>query len=137
MATTTARQLALQQQLGEKEAQLADVVHKLSIINLNIHKLTQKFNIEAQRIHRRISKVQASRPRGNPANQWPHRPMTSRINAFYQAKEDKEHLLWQKKDLLRQVFNHDRAILTSQRSVLTNTEHDIESQIRILNIQIH
>ena len=137
MATTTARQLALQQQLGEKEAQLADVVHKLSIINLNIHKLTQKFNIEAQRIHRRISKVQASRPRGNPANQWPHRPMTSRINAFYQAKEDKEHLLWQKKDLLRQVFNHDRAILTSQRSVLTNTEHDIESQIRILKIQIH
>ena len=137
MATTTARQLALQQQLGEKEAQLADVVHKLSIINLNIHKLTQKFNIEAQRIHRRISKVQASRPRGNPANQWPHCPMTPRVSAFYQTKEFKETELRKNKDLLKQVYDHKRAILTSQCLVLKNEQFDLESQIRLIRIQLH
>ena len=130
-------QLALRQQLEEKEAQLEVTVHKISVINQKNFKLTQKFTVEAGKIQKRLSKLQASRPRGNPANQWPHRPITDNLRAFYQSKENKERQLWQKKDLLRQVFDHNRAILVSQRSVLTNSEHDIQSQIRLLRIQIN
>ena len=132
-----AKQLALKQQLCEREALLEDTVEKISAINLKIFKLTQKFTTEIGKIQLRLSKVQASRPRGNPANQWPHRPMTNRLSIFYQTKERKERGLWQRKNLLQQAFDHDRAILTSQRLVLTNLEHDIESQIRIIKIQLH
>ena len=107
------------------------------VLYLSIYKLTQKFNIDDGKIQQCLNEVQASRPRGNPAYQWPHRPMTQRLRAFYQAKEGKERSLWQDKNLLRQVFDHDRAILTCQRSTFSNAEHDIESQIRILKIQLH
>ena len=133
----TSKQIALRQQLGERQVQLENIVKKISAVNLTIYKLTLKFNKEANKIQQQLNRVLASRPRGNPANQWPHRPMTNRLSAFYQVKERKERELWQKKSLLRQVFDHERAILTSQRLVLTNSEHDIESQIRIIKIQIH
>ena len=134
---TMASQLVLRQQLQEKTAQLEVIVLEISAISQKILKLSQKFTKEAVKIQKRLSKVQASRHRGNPANQWPHRPMTSSLRAFYQAKEGKERSLWQDKNLLRQVFDHDRAILTCQRSTFSNAEHDIESQIRILKIQLH
>ena len=86
-------QLALRQQLEEKEAQLEVTVHKISVINQKNFKLTQKFTVEAGKIQKRLSKLQASRPRGNPANQWPHRPMNSNLRAFYQAKEAKERVI--------------------------------------------
>ena len=132
-----ANQNALKQQLSEKEEQLEDLVLRISAVVVKINKLSQKFFREAAKIQQRLNKVQSSRPRGNPANQWPHRPITGRISAFYQAKENKERKLWQDKDLLRQVFDHNRAILTSQKLILTNAEHDIKSQIRLLKIQIH
>ena len=130
-------QLALRQQLEEKEAQLEVTVHKISVINQKNFKLTQKFTVEAGKIQKRLSKLQASRPRGNPANQWPHRPMTSNLRAFYQAKETKERAIWQSQSLLQQVFDHDKAILTSQRSVLSIAEHDLEFQIQLIKIKLH
>ena len=132
-----ANQIALSQQLVEKVSQLEDIEHQISTINFKIYKLSQKFYKETDRIQIRLRKVQASRPRGNPANQWPHRPITHAIRNFYQTKEAKERKLWQDKDLLRQVFDHNRAILTSQKTALSNTQHDIESQIRIIKIQLH
>ena len=91
------KQHSLRQQLSKKEAQLEVIVQKISAANLNIYKLSQKFYIEAAKIQQSLSKVQASRPRGNPANQWPHRPMTPSLRGFFQAKENKERKLWQKK----------------------------------------
>ena len=41
-----AKQLALKQQLCEREAVLEDTVEKISAINLKIFKLTQKFTTE-------------------------------------------------------------------------------------------
>ena len=131
-----ANKVDLKNQLREKEAQLEEVVHQIAAVNLKISKLSHKFFNEDGRVQQRLNRVQASRPRGNPANQWPHRPITDNLRAFYQSKENKERQLWQKKDLLRQVFDHNRAILVSQRLALTNSEHDIQSQIRLLRIQI-
>ena len=134
---TMASQLVLRQQLQEKTAQLEVIVLEISAISQKILKLSQKFTKEAVKIQKRLSKVQASRHRGNPANQWPHRPMTSSLRAFYQAKESKERKIWQSKSLLQQVFDHDKAILTSQRSVLSNEEHDLEFQIQLIRIRLH
>ena len=83
-----ANQNALKQQLSEKEEQLEDIVLRISAVVVKISKLSQNFFREAAKIQRSLNKVQASRPRGNPANQWPHRPITGRISAFYQAKDE-------------------------------------------------
>ena len=80
----------LREQVTIKDAQIEDLVHKISPLNLRILRLSQKYNREADKIQRKITKVQFSRPRGNPANQWPHRPMTPRVQVFYQTKESKE-----------------------------------------------
>ena len=120
-------QLVLSQQLEEKKAQLEDIVHQISAINLKICKLSQKFTKEAGKIQKRLSKVQFSRPRGNPANQWTHRPMTNRVQAFYQSKERKETRLRQEKDLLKQTFDHNRAVLTHEKNILANSQFDLES----------
>ena len=130
-------QQSLREQVATKEIQITDIVEKISTLNLRISILSEKFNHEAAKIQQKITKVQFSRPRGNPANQWPHCPMTHRVQTFYQSKERKETRLRQQKDLLKQTFDHDKAILTCERQVLANAKFDLESQIRILNIQIH
>ena len=132
-----ASQLVLRQNLEEKKTQLEVIEQQILAINQKICKLSQKFNHDAAKIQKKITKVQFSRPRGNPANQWPHCPMTNRVQIFYQAKERKETMLRQQKDLLKQTFDHSRAILTCERQTLVNAQFDLESQIRILNIQIH
>ena len=50
-----ASQLVLSQQLEEKKAQLEDIVHQISAINLKICKLSQKFTKEAGKIQKRLS----------------------------------------------------------------------------------
>ena len=80
-----ASQLALSQQLAEKEVQLQEIEHQVSNINLKISKLSQKFFIEANKIQTRINRVQASRPRGNPANHWPHRPITNSFSLLFRS----------------------------------------------------
>ena len=127
----------LREQVTIKDAQIEDLVHKISPLNLRILCLSQKYNGEADKIQRKITKVQFSRPRGNPANQWPHCPITPRLQAFYQSKERRESRLRQEKDLLKQSYDHSRSILTCQRQALANAQYDLESQIRILKIQIH
>ena len=127
----------LREQVAAKKTQIEVVIQKISALTQLILTLSLKYNREAAKIQRQITKVQFSRPRGNPANQWPHRPMTNRIQAFYQAKERRDTRLRQEKDLLKQTFDHSRAIMTCERNVLTNTQFDLESQVRILNIQIH
>ena len=132
-----ATQLVLRQQLEEKKTQLEVIEQQISTINQKICKLSQKFNKEANKIQQRINKAQASRPRGNPANQWPHCPMTNRVQAFYQSKERKETQLRQNKDLLKQTFDHSKAILTYERLVFENEKRDIGSQIRQIRIQVN
>ena len=127
----------MKEQLEAKKVQLEAFEHDISSLALKIHKLSQKFQKENAKIQHKIDKVQFSRPRGNPANQCPHSPMTIRVRAFYQIKERKETELRQNQDLLRQTFHHNRAILTTQKNVLQNSQSDIESQIRLLNIQLH
>ena len=133
--------MASQQQLKElvstKELQLQSIYQKISSLVLQICKLSLKFYKEDAKIHRKIVKVQFSRPRGNPANQWPHSPMTSRVRAFYQIKEQKETELRQTQALLKQTFHHNKAILINQRQELANAQSNIESQIRLLKIQLH
>ena len=130
-------QLALREQLAIKQVQLENIVQQRTVINLSIHKLSWEFATEAATMQHKINKVQFSRPGGNPANQWPHCPMTSRVRAFYQIKESKERELRKNRDLLQQTFDHSKAILTSQRLVLENAQSDIKSQIWIINIQLH
>ena len=130
-------QQSLREQVAAKKTQIEDIVLKISALSLRIHNLSVKYNIEAVKIQRKITKVQFSRPRGNPANQWPHRPMTNRVQLFYQSKERKETRLRQEKDLLKQTFDHSKAILTCEKNVLINAQFDLESQVRILNIRIH
>ena len=119
-------QQGLLEQVNLKEIQIEDIVHKVSAINLRIQNLSLKYNRDSFKIQLQITKGQFSRPRGNPANQWPHRPMTPRIQAFYQSKERKESRLRQEKDLLKQTFDHGKAILTCERQVLANAQFDLE-----------
>ena len=130
-------QLILREQVALKNAQIDDIVSKISALTHCILNLSLKYNRDAAKLQRQITKVQFSRPRGNHANQWPHPPMTSRVQAFYQAKERKETRLRQEADLLKQTFDHSKAIMTCERNVLANAQFDLESQVRILNIQIH
>ena len=129
-------QQSLREQVATKKAQIEDIVQKISALTHRIHTLYAKYNLDAVKIQRQTTKVQFSRPRGNAANQWPHRPMTNRVQAFYQAKKRKETRLRQEKDLLNQTFDHSKAIMTCEKNVLTNAQFDLESQVRILNIQI-
>ena len=129
-------QQSLREQVSSKKVQIEDIDNKITALSLRILNLTQKYNFESLKIQRKITRVQFSRPRGNPANQWPHCPMTNRVQAFYQSKERKETRLRQEKELLKQTFDHSRAILTCEKNVLANAKFDLESQIRILNIQI-
>ena len=130
-------QQSLTEQATLKRTQIEDIVHKVSALTTKIFNLSQKYQSDAAKIQRKITKVQFSRPRGNPANQWPHRPMTNRVQAFYQAKERRETRLRQGQDLLKQTFDHSRAILTCEKQALLNSKFDLESQIRIINIQLH
>ena len=130
-------QQILREQVTSKKVQIEEIVQKIDALSLRILHLTQKYNSESFKIQHKITKVQFSRPRGNPANQWPHRPMTPRVQAFYQSKERKETRLRQEKDLLKQTFDHNRALLTHEKNLLANRQFDLESQIRILNIQLH
>ena len=129
-------QQSLKEQVDTKKTEIDEIAQKISALTHRIHTLSVKYNIEAAKVQRKITKVQFSRPRGNPANQWPHRPMTHRIQAFYQAKERKETSLRQQKDLLKQTFDHSRAIMTCEQNILANAKFDLESQVRILSIQI-
>ena len=130
-------QHSLRDQLSAKRLKVAELEEKITTINQSVHQLSQKFYIEAAKLQQKINRVQFSRPRGNPANQWPHCPMTPRVSAFYQTKEFKETELRKNKDLLKQVYDHKRAILTSQCLVLKNEQFDLESQIRLICIQLH
>ena len=127
----------LRDQLTAKKLQVRDIQEKVSAIELSLNQLSRIFFNDSNKIQQKITRVQFSRPRGNPANQWPHCPMTSRVRSFYQAKEHKERELRKSKDLLKQVFDHNRAILTSKRLILENEQFDIESQIRLVLIQLH
>ena len=127
----------LRDQLTAKKLQVLDIERKVSNINLDLFQLTQRFHTDSTKIQKKIDRVQFSRPSGNPANQWPHRPMTTRISAFYQVKERKETQLRKSKDLLKLAYEHSRAIFTSQRLALENDKFDIESQIRQILIQLH
>ena len=107
-------QQSLKDQVDTKKTEIDEIAQKISALTHRIHTLSVKYNIEAAKVQRKITKVQFSRPRGNPANQWPHRPMTHRIQAFYQAKEREETSVRQQKDLLKQTFDHSRAIMTCE-----------------------
>ena len=122
-------QQTLREEVARKGLEIEEIEAKISALTLRILRLSQKFNYDAAKIQQRITKVQFSRPRGNPANQWPHRPMTSRVRSFYQSKERKETRLRQQKDLLKQTFDHSRAILTCEKQALVNAKFDLESQI--------
>ena len=102
-----------------------------------ICQLTQVFRDGSNKLQSKIDQIQFKRPRGNPANQFPHVPMTDRIRQFYQKKAAKETALRKDKDLLTQTYNHERAILTSPRTKLENQQMDIESEIRIIKIKLH
>ena len=132
-----ASQQHLRELVRDKTAEIEVIQHNISLILVKIHKLSQKFYKEDTKIQHKINKVQFSRPRGNPANQWPHTPMTSRVRVFYQIKERKETELRKRKDLIKQTFDHEKAILSSQRLVLENAKFDIESQVRLIYIQLH
>ena len=56
----------LQDQLNTKKVQLEVTVQKILSIGQNIHQLTQIFHTEAAKLQAKITKVQFSRPRGNP-----------------------------------------------------------------------
>ena len=116
----------LKEQVTSKELQLEVISNKISSLNLQILNLSQKYNFDADKLQRKITKVQFSQPRGNPANQWPHCPMTPRIQAFHQSKGRKESRLRQEKDMLKQTFDHGKAILTCERQVLANAQFDLE-----------
>ena len=122
-------------ELLAKQTRLEELTKQILVINVDLQQLTLQFNTNANRIQSRISKVQFSRPRGNPANYWPHRPMTNRIHLFYQAKEKKEGLLRQNKEMLKLTFEHNRAILINRKLVLINEQSDLESQIRLIRIR--
>ena len=100
----------LRDELTAKNTQIDLIVHQISLILSSIHRLSLKFNSESAKVKHRINKVSSSMPRGNPRNQWPHRPMTERIRAFYQIKDRKESQLWNSKSRLRLVFDHEKAI---------------------------
>ena len=123
-------------ELLAKQAQLSDVTQKILSVNIDIQILTLKFSTDSNKIHNKLSKVQLSRPRGNPANYWPHRPMTNRISLFYQTKERKVSLLNQRKELLKLTFEHSRAILVNQKLVLISEQRDVESQIKLIRIRL-
>ena len=127
----------LKDQLVAKNTQVQVIVQQINNINLAIHRLTEKFNVESNKLQHRIDKVQFSRPRGNPSNYWPHSPMTDRIRAFYVIKERKESDLRRVKDSKRQTFDHEKAILTSRLLPLTKDKHELESQIKKINIQLN
>ena len=127
----------LRDQLTAKSTQINVIVEQISNILQSVHKLSQKFLSESNKLQHRINKVQFSRPRGNPSNQWPHCPMTSRIHVFYQIKDRKERDLRNSKDLKQQIFDHEKAILTSRRSILEEEKHVLESQVKLINIQLH
>ena len=123
-------------ELLSKQTRLEVVTTQILEINDEIQKITFQFNTQAHKIQSRISKVQLSRPRGNPANYWPHCPMTPRINLFYQAKERKEKLLSQSKEILKLTFEHNRAIIINRKLILINEQSDIESQIKLIRIRL-
>ena len=126
----------LSRDLLSKQTHLAAVTHQITTININIQALTHKFNIEANKIKAKLTRVQLSRPTGNPANYWPHRPMTNRINLFYQTKERKVSSLTQRQEMLTLTFEHNRAILLSQKLALNSEQSDIESQIKLIRIRL-
>ena len=105
-------------ELLSKQTRLEVVTTQILGINDEIQKITFQFNTQANKIQSRISKVQLSRPRGNPANYWPHCPMTPRVNLFYQAKERKEKLLSQSQVNLKLTFEHNRAIIINPAQFL-------------------
>ena len=105
--------------------QTEDILLRISSLNRRIPQLSQKFTAEAAKIQHKLNKVQISRP------------ITNRISAFYQVKERKERELMQSKDLLQLTFDHNKAILTTQRLALENAKFHIESQIQLINIQLH
>ena len=122
--------------LLDKQTRHEELTQQILVINVDLQKITLQFNTEANRIQSRITKIQFSRPRGNPANYWPHRPMTNRIHLFYQAKEKKESSIRHNKEMLKLTFEHDRAILTSLKLVLINKQSDLTSQIRLIRIRL-
>ena len=85
MANQLPRNL-LREELQAKQVQLAAILKDISTIVIKIHKLSQKYYKEDAKISHKLVKIQFSRPRGNPANYWPHTPMTPRVRAFYQNK---------------------------------------------------
>ena len=127
----------LGEQLEAKKCLAQSITVKITAIELSIYKLSQKFYSENAKIQHKITKVQFSKPKGNQANQWPHCPMTPRIRSFYQIKDRKECDLRKRKELLHHIFNHDKAILTSEKQALVNEESDIRSQIRIIKIRLN
>ena len=130
-------QSVLLAQAATKKSQIEVCEQQISAINLRVYKLTQSFNTNAAKLQQKINKVQFSRPRGNPANQWPHRPMCIRVQLFYEIKEAKEQKLSRDKDLLKQTYDHKRAILSAQKLSLENAQFDLESELRQVNIQLH
>ena len=122
-------------ELTARQVEIASILEKIISLDLELFKLIQRFNVETGKLHTQIHKIQFSRPRGNPANIWPHRPMTDRVRLFYQAKESRETFLRRNKDLLKLSFDHSKAIITSRKSVLENDIHDLESQIRLLQVR--
>ena len=117
-----------------RQDEIACIQAKISSIDIELFKLTQNFHIQAGKLQRQINKVQFSRPRGNPANIWPHRPMTTRVRQFYQAKEGCETFLRNNMDLLKLSFDHSKAIITSKKAILESELSDTESQIKLLKI---
>ena len=124
-------------ELAAKNTQIGSTVQQISIVLSSISRLSQRFSSDSAKAQQKINKVQFSRPRGNPHKQWPHCPMTERIRAFHQVKDRKERDLWNNKSMLRQVFDHEKAILTSKRAVLETEKHDIQCQIKQIRIRLN
>ena len=122
-------------ELTTKQIRVSEIQEKLSSLNSQLHNLSRKFHIEAGKLQQQIQKVQFSRPRGNPANYWPHRPMTTRIQLFYEAKERRESFLRKNKDILKLSFDHSKAIITSEKKILDSELFDLESQMRLLKVR--
>ena len=53
----------LQEQLSAKTSQIEDILRKVSVLNLRINSLSQKFHSDASKLQVRIDRVQFSRPR--------------------------------------------------------------------------
>ena len=79
-----------------------------------------------------IAKTQSSRPKGNPANKWPHTTMSKTDNKFWTSKEARERKLYAEREVL--VANRDGFVEMEQARVqqLRLMMADVDTVVKIL-----